>query len=60
MSASRIKRRFVEFINVVMQQGGGLDLEFYTFSSFTIFIREPGIDKSTKQYVFQVDHFIPS
>ena len=60
MSASRIKRRFVEFINVVMQQGGGLDLEFYTFSSFTIFIREPGIDKSTKQSVFQVDHFIPS
>ena len=60
MSVSRIKRRFVEFINVVMQQGGDLDLEFYTFSSFTIFIRKPGIEKSTKQSVFQVDHFIPA
>ena len=49
MSVSRIKRRFEEFINLVMQQGGDLDLEFFTFSSFTIFIREPGIDKSTKQ-----------
>ena len=55
MSVSRIKRRFEEFINLVMQQGGDLDLEFFTFSSFTIFIREPGIDKSTKQSIFQVD-----
>ena len=44
MSVSRIKRRFEEFINLVMQQGGDLDLEFFTFSSFTIFIRELGID----------------
>ena len=31
MSAARIRRRFEEFINLVMQQGGDLDLEFLRF-----------------------------
>ena len=31
MSVSRIKRRFEEFINLVMQQGGDLDLDFLRF-----------------------------